>query len=215
MNPDYNKEAVRLFDQYAERYAEKYMDVSLYGESLKDLCSLLISTEPAILELASGPGNIAKYILSLLPHAQYLATDLSSKMLNLAKVYNPTVSTKIFDGRELDKIIGSFDAIIAGFYLPYINKDDLGQVIRAAYDILNINGVIYLSGNEGDYADSGYASNDSANRLFMYKYRLGHIAKILKGSGFKVYKKYRFTHNVNEDEIAEFAIIGIKQSAKV
>jgi ubiquinone/menaquinone biosynthesis C-methylase UbiE len=56
------KETVKIFDDAAERYQDKYMDVSSYSEHLSLFCEALSSDEASILDVACGPGNVAKYI---------------------------------------------------------------------------------------------------------------------------------------------------------
>ena len=56
-------DSVAIFDKLAELYQTKYMDVSLYNDSLDLFCDCILVENPEILEIACGPGNITKYLL--------------------------------------------------------------------------------------------------------------------------------------------------------
>ena len=81
---DKTKNAVALFDTYAQAYMDKFMDQSKYHDSFDLFCSSLTKANAELLELGCGPGNITKYLSSKRPDFSILGTDLSDKMLELA-----------------------------------------------------------------------------------------------------------------------------------
>lgn len=78
---DKSKLAVALFNGHAEAYQTKYLNIKQYEHTL-DVFSEAIALEKAnILELACGPGNLTKYLLTQKSQWTVLGTDLSPKML--------------------------------------------------------------------------------------------------------------------------------------
>ena len=130
---DQNKNAVEIFNKLAEAYQEKFMNVGLYANSFQFLCNAISIEHPEILELACGPGNITKSLLNLRPDFKILGTDLSSNMIELAKVNNPSAEFKVMDSREISLLKKSFDAVICGFLLPYLSKEESIQLIQIHY----------------------------------------------------------------------------------
>ena len=81
---DYNAAAVNVFNAHASQYQEKFMDVSLYSTEL-DLFLEGLADDDRVLDLACGPGNIARYLLCRKPRLRLQGIDLSPAMLELAK----------------------------------------------------------------------------------------------------------------------------------
>jgi hypothetical protein len=50
--------SVKRFDEFAEEYAKRFMDISSYKSSIDMFCDLIIGNQPKILELGCGPGNV-------------------------------------------------------------------------------------------------------------------------------------------------------------
>ena len=126
---DRSKIAVSLFNKNANLYEEKYMDISLYHNSLDLFCSTVNNENAEILEVACGPGNITSYLVQKQPEYYILGTDLAPKMIELAKRNNPTTTFKLLDCREISSLNVKFDAIISGFCLPYLSKEEAVQFI--------------------------------------------------------------------------------------
>jgi len=185
MKMDKTKAATDIFDKYAQAYADKFMDVSLYHESLDVFCGLL-KDNATILELACGPGNITKYLLDKRPDLQLLGTDLSANMLELAKVNNPTAAFQLLDCRDILSLGKKYDGIICGFCLPYLSKEEAIQLIEHAADVLNNNGVLYISTMEDDYSKSGYETNSKGYRMYTYYHEEGYLTAALKEHGLRV-----------------------------
>ena len=65
-----------LFNKYALSYSEKFMDVSQYADTLDVFCNGLPASAK-VLDIACGPGNIAKYLLNKHPDMQLTGIDLA------------------------------------------------------------------------------------------------------------------------------------------
>ncbi|MBK7129184.1 MAG: class I SAM-dependent methyltransferase [Crocinitomicaceae bacterium] len=158
---------VAVFDKYAKDYAEKFMDVSRYIESMDEFCKHLPQNS-GLLELGCGPGNITRYVNTKRPDLAIHATDLSVNMLELAKTNCPSASVQMMDFRDLHKIKDKFQGIIAGFCVPYLNFEDTLKLIHDASKLLQPGGLLYLSAIQGEYANSKKQVNSHGDEVMIY-----------------------------------------------
>ncbi|MCB0846279.1 MAG: methyltransferase domain-containing protein, partial [Bacteroidetes bacterium] len=82
---DKTKAVINVFDNGAQLYQDKFMNLDLYRNSLDLFCENQKQKDAQILDIACGPGNITRFILSKNPDYKILGIDLSSKMIELAK----------------------------------------------------------------------------------------------------------------------------------
>ncbi len=167
-----------LFNKLAKLYEEKYMDPDLYDDTYDFLCKE-IPTNAEILEIACGPGNITKYLLKKRPDFKILGTDLAPNMLELAKINNPQAEFQLLDGKEISTLRQKYDAIICGFFLPYLSKEETLQFIEDAAAQLKSNGILYLSTMEDDYSNSGLKSSSTGEQLFMHYHEENYLTEAM------------------------------------
>ena len=213
-----SKISITLFDKYATNFQDEYMGLDLYNASFDLFCDSVKGTDPTILEVGCGPGNITKYVLEKRPDFNILGIDLSPKMLDLARANNPTADFKLMDCRNINafknqlprckdtsyeedgtylirrkhrgiKPTGGnkFNAILCGFCLPYLSKQEALTFIYNASQLLKPQGVLYISTMEGNYSDSGFKSSSSASQeqLYIHYHQEDYLIKALKENGFK------------------------------
>ena len=183
---DYNLQSVNTFNRAAERYQEKYMDLSLYIETFSPFVKALIRDDAHVLELACGPGNITRYLLTQKPELTILATDLAPNMLSLAKKNNPKVEVMLLDSRDLQRLERRFDAIMCGFCLPYLNHEEAIKLINDAAEKLNPNGVLYLSTMEGDETAPQQHISSDGDHMYTYLHQGQVLTDALEAVGFSL-----------------------------
>ncbi|CAN5910961.1 class I SAM-dependent methyltransferase [soil metagenome] len=188
---DKTKIAVEIFNKLAHSYQEKFMDVSLYHDSFDLFCESIEKENADVLELACGPGNITKYILEKRPDLKILGTDLAPKMLELAKKNNRNASFQLMDCREIISLNKKFDAVMCGFALPYLSKEEAVKLIADAALILNAGGVVYISTMEDDYNKSGFEKGSTGEEIFMHYHEAGYLTNALENNGFEILKLMR------------------------
>ena len=185
---DKTKIAVEVFDKLATLYQEKFMDVNLYGDTFDFFCNTIKKPDADLFEIACGPGNITKYLLNKRPDLKIVGIDLASAMIELAKINNPTAEFHLMDCRQIATINKKFDAIMCGFCLPYLTKDETIKLFSDASKLLNPKGVFYISTMEDDYNKSGFKKGSTGDEIFMHFYQADFLLSILKENNFNILK---------------------------
>ncbi len=184
--------SVSVFNNNADLYVEKYMDLTTYNDAL-DYFSDLLPENAEILDVACGPGNITRYLLSKNKNYQILGIDLAENMLALAEKHNPKATFQLLDGRKIKELNKSFHAIVSGFFSPYLSKEELVEFIRDASQCLFPGGLLFLSTMEDDYSKSGIQqSSTGAYSLHMYFHETDYIKNFASDSGLKFLKRYEY-----------------------
>lgn len=173
-------ETHKTWNNIAQLYEEKFMEVELYNDTYKRFCDLLSRPDASVLEIGCGPGNITRHILDFNPKLKVLATDISKNMIHLAKKNNPEVEIQILDCRDLETINSKFDGIICGFTIPYLSKLDCLKLFSDCSSLLTEEGVLYISFVSGDYEKSDFISGSSGNRTYFYYHELKRIKQELE-----------------------------------
>ena len=196
---DKNSLAVAIFDRYAHEYQERYMDISLYANTLDVFCKALPNKNASILETACGPGNITRYLLDKMPGLDILATDLSPNMLELAAENNPEAKVQLMDVRDISHLTQKYDSVVCGFGLPYLTKEEAKAFIDGAIYVLNPNGVLYVSTMEGDYSTSGLTTNSKGESVYMYYHEEAYLKEsLVKGMDILLTERKHYLHNGTE-----------------
>ena len=218
---DKTKIAVNVFNKNAQLYQNKFMDVDLYADTFDFFCNAIAKENAELLELACGPGNITKYLLNKRPDLKILGTDLAPNMIALAKINNPTAEFQLMDCRDLGitgkkparqsggiYTAGGYDAIMCGFCLPYLSKEESIKLIQDASTILNPEGVLYLSTMEDDYEKSGFKKGSTGEEIFMHYHQVDYLSAALTENNFKILKLQR-KHSIMTDgtEVVDLILI--------
>ncbi len=188
---DKYKITFETWNKVAQLYEDKFMDLDLYDDTYDAFCEEIKVAAPSILEIGCGPGNVTKYLLSKLSKAKLHGIDIAPNMVKLAKANNPTASFEVMDARSIDLLSAKYDAILCGFCLPYLSKEDVRKLFKDASRILNENGVIYLSCIEGGYTQSAFQKGSSGDRTYVYYYSEHELRIALNVNGFELIKVFR------------------------
>ncbi|MFT3679746.1 MAG: class I SAM-dependent methyltransferase [Ferruginibacter sp.] len=202
--------AADIFNRHAQVYQQRFMDVSLYADTLDIFCSKINKEDAAILDIACGPGNITKYILNKRPGFAVLGIDLSKNMIELAKANNPTGVFKMMDAADIHRLDTKYEGIVCGFCFPYLPQEKTIQLIKDAASLLNINGAFYLSTIEGEHSRSGIKINRYGEQVMMYYYEAGFLVDTLKKNHFMIDDIRRKTYIYGEEEITDVIIVAHK-----
>jgi cyclopropane fatty-acyl-phospholipid synthase-like methyltransferase len=210
MHEDKTQIAVEIFDKYASEYQAKFMDVTQYHASLDALCAHIAAPHAAVLEVACGPGNVTQYLLQKRPDLQILGTDLAPKMLALAQQNNPTASFQRLDGRAIAQLPHKYDAIVCGFFFPYLSQDEAHQFIQDAASLLRPGGVLYLSTMEDAYSNSGWRKGSQGDELFMHFHEAAFLENVLLENGFQIVDLQRVVSTSTTGTVTDLQILARK-----
>ena len=209
---DKYKITFETWNKIANLYQEKFMDLDLYDDSYLDFCNQIKTPNPAILEIGCGPGNITRYLLAKRPDFRIQAIDIAPNMIKLAKINNPKASFKVMDCREIEQFEDKFDAIMCGFCMPYLSKEDCAKLITDAYDLLSSNGVLYFSTIEGDYQNSGLETGSTGDSAYVYYHQEDFLRNQLEKNKFEQTQLIRKNYPKGKEENQVHLIFIAKKS---
>jgi trans-aconitate methyltransferase len=75
------------------------MDSELYLDTYDAFCVLIKDNNAEILDVACGPGNFARYVLSSHPNFKLHGFDLSPGMIGLTRTNNPSATFEVMDAK--------------------------------------------------------------------------------------------------------------------
>lgn len=180
--------SVQRFDEFASEYAQRFMDLSSYSDSIDRFCDWIPGQQPQLLELGCGPGNVTRLLKLRFPESQITAIDLAPKMIEIARKELPEVDFRVMDVRDISIISEKFDAVMCSFCLPFLSKTDAKKLIADCADRLNPGGVFYLSTMEGDETRAGFETtsfSENAEIYFNY-HRQTDLEAVLLQCGFEL-----------------------------
>jgi ubiquinone/menaquinone biosynthesis C-methylase UbiE len=210
---DKTKIAIAAFNNCAKRYQDKFMEMDLYHDTFDLFCAAIKKKNATVLELACGPGNITKYLLRKRPDFRILATDLSENMLELAARNNPTAEFQLLDCRAIANLEKKYDAVLCGFGLPYLSKAESLTFIHDVYEILNPNGVFYISTMEGDASKSGFKrpSSGEGDEIYIHYHQADYLIDSLTGNNFEILELIRKDYPEEKDATIKDLILLAKK----
>jgi ubiquinone/menaquinone biosynthesis C-methylase UbiE len=202
---------ITTWNRIAKLYQDTFMDLELYNDTYNAFCDGISKQDPNILEVGCGPGNITKYLLQQRPDFKILVTDVAPNMLALAKKNIPQATFKALDARNISQITETFEGIMCGFCLPYLNKEDCLKFLQDSYNLLNKDGLLYLSVLEGDYNDSSYQKGSSGDTMFVHYYNEAFFKEQLIALGFKDLQIFKKAYTASQgDAQVHLIIVGRK-----
>lgn len=177
---------INVFNKNAQLYQQKYMDVSMYGDTLDIFCDNIAKDDTHVLDIACGPGNVTKYVLNKKPGLKVLGIDIAPEMLQLARNNNPTAEFKEMDCRDISQLNRKYDGIIIGFCLPYLSKQEATTLITDAAELLQPGAPLYISTMEDSYERSGMVRSSSGDEVYMYYHEADYLQQAIKDSGLTI-----------------------------
>ena len=204
---DKYKETFQTWNKVAHLYQDKFMDLDLYNESYDFICNSVAKNKAKVLDVGCGPGNISKYLLAKRPDFDILGIAVAPNMIELAKKNNPSAEFIVMDSRNSNEIESKFDAVICGFCLPYLSESDTEKLVQDCYNLLNENGLLYISFVEGNPEESGFISSSSGERVFFHFHDLNELQKLLTSSGFEKQNVIKVEYPKSENEVEIHTIV--------
>lgn len=192
---DKTKLTVDTYNQVAQAYQDKFMDLDIYNATYDRFCDRVAKQHPAIFEIGCGPGNITRYLLTKRPDFKIEAIDLAPNMIKLAQINNPAADFKVMDCREIDTITSRYDGIMCGFCMPYLSKEECMKMIRDSAVLLNSKGILYCSVVEDAYEKSGLVtSSNGEHQVYIYCHEAVYLKQAFDENGFEQVDEFRISY---------------------
>ena len=132
-------------------------------------------------------------------------------MIDLAKINNPTAKFQVMDCRKIETLDKKFDAIMCGFCLPYLSKNETSKLFFDASNLLKPDGIFYLSTMEDDYSNSTFKKGSSGDEIFMHYYSADFLKKELTKNNFQILHLDRKEYFHHEEKTTDLIIIAQKK----
>jgi len=193
---------IKIFDEYAESYASKYMDLVEQETAMEFLAEHIPCSQCEILDVGCGPGNLSMLLLRYRPQARISGIDGSPNMINLAQKNIPHGDFTISDINEISHLDQCFDCILCGFLIPYLNFECTENLIRKLSNALKSGGLFYLV-----FMDSAIdlskevRSSDGTQSLTTHFYTKNTLTKLLHDYHLTVIYEETLTEKEENDVI--------------
>jgi len=208
---DTNRQAVAVFNKLADLYQERFMDVNMYDADLRFFCTALNKDKAQILDIACGPGNVSRFLLSLQPELNLWGIDLAPRMIELAKKNNPTARFSVMDSRKIFEITEKQDAVVCAFGLPYLNQNECAKLIEDISNLLHPEGLVYLSTMEDDYVKSGPQKGSTGDEIVMHFYQSSDLKnQLLKNNLSPIYENRFYSEGKDGQTVCDLILIAKK-----
>lgn len=210
---DRDEETFDTWNKVASIYQDKFMNLDLYNQTYDCICNFITEPKAKLLEIGCGPGNVTKYLLSKRPDFDIFGIDIAPNMIKLAQLNNPSAHFAVMDSRHISKLTTKYDGIISGFCLPYMSQTESNELITNAYNLLNNNGLIYLSFVEGDPSESEFKVS-SLGRVYFHYHNLDNIREQLIKSKFDDLQTFKVDYKRSETEFEIHTIVIAKKKSE-
>jgi cyclopropane fatty-acyl-phospholipid synthase-like methyltransferase len=186
-------EILATWDKLASLYEEKFMQLDIYHKTY-DRFAALLPHSAHILELGCGPGIIGSYLLAHHPTFQFLGTDVSPSMIELARKNVPLAQFQTLDCRDILTLQSSYNGILAGFVIPYLTINDCRRLILDCSEMMEERGIFYLSYVASEENESEIKTNSQGDRMYFQNYSDESILQMLEVAHFKVVEIFKIPY---------------------
>lgn len=201
---DSTVKTIESYNRCTGAFVAKHMNLGIYEQFVREFSNCL-KEGSTILDLGCGPGNIAKFLVNQDKGYKILGVDLSSEMLKLARQNVPAGEFVIGDIRHLQLEL-KFDATIASFCIIHLDDDEVMELFKRTYNLLNEQGFLYLSFMNGGIPGFEKASFSDKEMYFNY-FSFDEIEKILEYLGYVLISRYFCEYRVKCDQVIQDIII--------
>jgi len=136
---------INSYDQFSSEYFERSQKL-FRPDDIEKFLSLLKPIS-LILDAGCAFGRDSKALIK--GGHKVIGIDLSKKLLEIAKEYEPKLETMLMDIREINFPNNYFDAIWCSAALHHIEHDEAKEAIAKFYSILKTEGICYLITRRG------------------------------------------------------------------
>ncbi len=210
---DENKKAVDAFNELAEVYQQKYMNVDLYQESLECFLDHLDPSD-CVLDLACGPGNVLLYLYNKQNDLNLSGIDLSEEMIRLARSNVPKARFEVADCRNLKHIESRYNAIVCSFLLPYLSERETELLLSEVSRLLAPNGIFYIGFISDRDNHSEMVTSSKGHHLRLNYYSSDFVSQVLLANKITIEHSKSYTNNNPSQSQKDHIIVAKKSEGK-
>lgn len=174
---------INTYNQKAVELAEYFNGMGSRRADIKKAFSLIGNSNPRVIEIGCGNGRDAIEITKLTNN--YLGTDVSEAMIELAKANCPQAKFEVADLEDYD-LPANTDILFAFASLLHSDKENVKQFLHRSHPKLSDEGVIYISLKYSDY--KGEMKHDQFGDRMFYYYSPEDIRALAQGKFKSVYE---------------------------
>lgn len=198
-------ETIAVYNASAERYDSSIGLLENYNQSY----TYFISALPAngtILDLACGSGVISRKIKEKRPLLKITGVDLSKGMLDIAR-------ETIIDGTFIEADIctwksqQTFNGVVIGFALPYLNKDETINLITRAAKWIIPGGAFYVSFMQGTTEGYEKVSFSPEAPLYIYYHDEAEITNAMIQAGIIPEKVWHLDYTESNGSVTTDVVV--------
>lgn len=180
--------SVATYNKSAEGYQSRFMGMELYHDVYDMFCGLVDAKHPKVFEIACGPGNVSAFLMEKRKDFSLFGIDLAPNMVALAQKNVPGADFEVMDCRDIAQLEGDYDAIMCGFVLPYLSKEECAKLLEDSAALLKEDGIIYFSTMEDDYEKSGFETTSFSgdDEVYIYYHQEAFLSEKLEKNGFQI-----------------------------
>jgi ubiquinone/menaquinone biosynthesis C-methylase UbiE len=151
MNEAITRSIRESYDRLAEEYARRLfneLEHKPLDRELLDRFAVEVAGSGEVCDMGCGPGQVARHLRDA--GAKVFGLDLSPRMLEQARQFNPDISFIEGDMTSLDLPDGTLAGIAAFYAIVNIPKESLPSVFREMQRVLQPGGLLLLAFHCGD-----------------------------------------------------------------
>ena len=173
------------YDRVAEQYAERFiheLDYKPFDRHLLTMLAELTQGQGIVCDIGCGPGQIARYLHE--QGAEAMGVDLSPKMVEQARLLNPSQRFEVADMRTLPFKDGELAGITAFYSVIHIPREDVTSVLKEFRRVLKPDGWLLLTFHIGDevrHFDEFFEQPVSLDFIF---FQMAEMRGYLEAAGF-------------------------------
>lgn len=163
-------DTIKYYSKYSEEFDKKIGSLVNYDQSYLNFIQNA-RVKSSLLDLASGPGNVADFIRNKIPGIQVTCADLSPEMLEIARNKIPDGQFYIADLSAINIPPRKYDLITCAFGLPYIAKGNIMNVVEQIVAYSHNNSSIYISCMQGDKTQTETLSFGGQEKVLVHYHK--------------------------------------------
>jgi len=183
---DKNKKTVDAYDKNPQFYADKFGSYEVRREDIDRALTLNLSGSSNTLELGSGSGRDAKYVVIRVGKDNYLGLDASVGLVELSRKEVPNAEFHVRDIRRVNFEAETFGIIFAFAILLHMKHEEMVEMLQKCLKWLKIGGILYISSKYGDYRE--VEVNNLGDLKYYYPYKPEDIEVVCADKFETVYK---------------------------